>query len=58
MNTKSLAILLSGAWTHWGASAHEGHGLPGSGHWHASDTLGFIALAVVAAVVLFIGKGK
>ena len=58
MNTKSLAILLSGAATHLGAFAHEGHGLPGSAHWHATDTLGFIALAVVAVVVWFIGKGK
>ena len=30
MNTKHLALLLCGALTHWGAFAHEGHGLPGS----------------------------
>lgn len=58
MNTKYLAILLSGAATHLGAFAHEGHGLPGSTHWHATDTLGFVALAAVAAAVWFIGKGK
>ena len=58
MNTKYLAILLSGAATHLGALAHEGHGLPGSAHWHATDTLGFVALAAVAAAVWFIGKGK
>ena len=58
MNTPRFAILLSGALTHWGAFAHEGHGLPGNAHWHATDTLGFVALAAVAVVVWFIGKGK
>ena len=58
MNTKYLAILLSGALTHWSAFAHEGHGLEGSTHWHATDTLGFIGVAFVAALVWFIGKGK
>ena len=58
MNTKYLAILLSGALTHLGAFAHEGHGMEGSAHWHATDTLGFVGLAVVAALVWFIGKGK
>ncbi len=58
MNTKYLAILLSGATTHFGAWAHEGHGLAGSAHWHATDTLGFIGVALVAALVWFIGKGK
>ena len=58
MNTKYLAVLLSGAATHFGAFAHEGHGLPGSAHWHATDTLGFVGLAAVAVIVWFIGKGK
>ena len=31
------------------ARAHEGHGLPGASHWHASDTGGFVMLAAVAA---------
>ena len=58
MNTKYLVILLCGALTHWGAYAHAGHGLEGSAHWHATDTLGFIGVAAVAALVWFIGKGK
>ena len=58
MNTKYLAVLLSGAATHFGAFAHEGHGLPGSAHWHPTDTLGFVGLAAVAVIVWFIGKGK
>jgi hypothetical protein len=35
-----------------GASlAHEGHGMPGDSHWHATDALGFAA-AIGAALVL------
>ena len=58
MNTKCFAALLSGAATHFGALAHEGHGLPGSAHWHATDTLGFVGLAVVAVAVWYINKKK
>ena len=31
--------------------AHEGHGLPGFAHWHATDTLGWIAAAVAAGAL-------
>ena len=41
----TLAVLCTAAL----AQAHEGHGLPGSSHWHASDTLGWLAVAVLAA---------
>ncbi len=58
MYTKYLAILLSGAATHLGAFAHEGHGLPGSTHWHATDTLGFVGVALVAVLVWAINKRK
>ena len=58
MHPKGLFILLSGALTHWGALAHEGHGLNGSAHWHATDVLGFIGVGLVAAAVWFIGRGK
>jgi hypothetical protein len=58
MNLKNLAFLLSGAATHFGALAHEGHGLPGSAHWHATDALGFVGLAVVAVAVWYINKMK
>ncbi len=58
MNPKIFAVLLSGALTHFGAFAHEGHGLPGSAHWHATDTLGFVGLAVVAVAVWYINKKK
>ena len=58
MSIRFFVILLSGALTHWSAYAHEGHGLPGSSHWHASDTLGFVGVVLVAAVVWFINKRK
>ena len=39
------------------ASAHEGHGMD-LAHWHATDVWGFVALAVVAALVFWIRRGK
>ena len=36
---------------HGAALAHEGHGFQMLSHWHASDALGFVALAAVVAVV-------
>ncbi|MBK6651736.1 MAG: hypothetical protein IPG42_19810 [Betaproteobacteria bacterium] len=38
------------------AFAHEGHGLGGA-HWHATDTLGFVAAGVAIAVAIYLGKG-
>ena len=39
------------------ALAHEGHGLPGAAHWHATDVLGFVAVAaLVAGVIWFKGR--
>ncbi len=37
------------------AHAHDGHGLAGS-HWHASDTWGFVAIAAIAAVVVWLSR--
>lgn len=39
------------------ALAHDGHGLAGS-HWHASDTLGFVVLAVALGVLLWATRRK
>ncbi len=58
MNAKSTVMLIFGALPHLSALAHEGHGLAGTAHWHATDTLGFIGAAVVAAAVWFIGRRK
>jgi hypothetical protein len=30
------------------AQAHPGHDMPGSSHWHATDVLGYLAVAAVA----------
>ncbi|WP_342129061.1 hypothetical protein [Hydrogenophaga sp. OTU3427] len=38
------------------ALAHDGHGLFGS-HWHASDALGFVAVAALAAAFLWFTRG-
>jgi Co/Zn/Cd efflux system component len=35
------------------AHAHEGHGMTGSAHWHASDALGYIAVLVAVAGLLW-----
>ncbi len=35
------------------ALAHDGHGAAPGSHWHASDSAGFIALAVVVALALW-----
>ncbi len=35
--------------------AHDGHGVGGS-HWHASDTLGYLVLAAVAAASVWLNR--
>jgi hypothetical protein len=41
------------------ALAHEGHGMEGVTHWHATDTWGFvITAAVVVATVAWFGRKK
>jgi len=39
------------------ALAHEGHGL-GTHHWHATDTLGFVVLALAVALALWAIRRK
>jgi len=39
------------------AHAHEGHGMPGSSHWHASDIWGFVIVGALAAAA-FWWKGR
>jgi len=43
---------LSSAW------AHEGHGLPGMAHWHSTDVLGFVAVALGVAAIAWFRGGK
>ena len=38
------------------AFAHSGHGLVGS-HWHSTDVLGFVAVAVAVGVAVWLSRG-
>ena len=40
------------------AQAHEGHGLPGISHWHATDTLLLVGVVAVAAAGLWWSRRK
>ena len=54
---RRLALLSTLSTLAGSALAHEGHGLPGMAHWHATDVLGFVAIgAVLAAVIWFSGR--
>jgi hypothetical protein len=48
----ALAALLAGP-----AFAHSGHGVAHAWHWHASDTLGFVMVAVLAGIALWASRG-
>jgi hypothetical protein len=51
----TLAALAALATT---AQAHEGHGMPGASHWHASDAVGCAVLAAVVAAALWSTRRK
>ncbi len=38
--------------------AHEGHGIEGASHYHATDVWGFLALVGVIAVMWWMGRNK
>jgi hypothetical protein len=40
------------------ASAHEGHGLPGASHWHATDTAGLLLVLGAALALVFFSRRK
>lgn len=50
-----LALLAALAVSVPAAHAHEGHGLLGT-HWHASDVWGFVALGVMVAAAVWLGR--
>jgi hypothetical protein len=39
------------------AAAHEGHGLPGTSHWHATDTWGLLVVLGLAALAIWFSRG-
>ena len=55
MKSPSLLVLVSSL-VALPALAHEGHGLSGS-HWHATDTLGFVGVALLIALALWLSRG-
>ena len=38
--------------------AHAGHGAAQEWHWHATDTSGFLMVAVLAALALWLSRGE
>jgi hypothetical protein len=55
---RPLTLLLASMSAALPAWAHEGHGMPGFAHWHASDVLGFVAIAAVIGAVIWFKGGK
>ena len=51
------ALSTLAAWMGSTAFAHEGHGLSGA-HWHATDSWGWLALAVAIAAALWTARRK
>ncbi len=51
--------LVAGSLAGWacGVFAHEGHGLEGASHWHATDTVGLLVLAVAVGLVVWFTRG-
>jgi hypothetical protein len=48
----ALSTLLATA-----AHAHPGHGIAQEWHWHASDTFGFLLVAALAALAIWLSGG-
>ena len=55
----TLKVIAASALSTWatGALAHDGHALLGS-HWHTTDSLGFVLVAVMAAVAVYLSQKK
>lgn len=39
------------------AHAHPGHGIAQEWHWHASDTFGFLLVAAIGALAIWLSGG-
>jgi hydrogenase/urease accessory protein HupE len=51
-NAAKLTVLLALLTGADALFAHDGHGMTGA-HWHATDLFGFVAMAVLVAVVIW-----
>ncbi len=40
------------------ALAHEGHGIDGASHYHATDVWGFVIALAIGAVMWWMGRNK
>jgi hypothetical protein len=58
MNAISKCLITSVSLIPVLASAHDGHGMPSTMHFHASDAWGFAMLAAVAVCVFFLARKK
>ena len=47
-------ISLMPAW----AMAHEGHGIEGASHYHATDVWGFVIALAIGAAMWWMGRNK
>lgn len=54
---KRLAALLA-SFAALPALAHGGHGAAGEWHWHATDTTGFVVVALLAGVAIWLSRGE
>jgi hypothetical protein len=40
------------------ADAHSGHGMPGTSHWHATDTAGLLLVVLLAGAAWWLSRRK
>lgn len=59
MNSKNMLKIMAACafWT-WATTvfAHDGHAMAGT-HWHATDVWGFVAMAGVLALAIWLSRG-
>ena len=54
--SKLIAVSALSMWAN-AAFSHEGHGLGSAPHWHPTDAWGFVALAGMIAVAIWLTRG-
>ncbi len=59
MKTLSKALLCAGVLLQISVPtlAHDGHGLTGTSHWHATDTWGFVGVGIALVVAIWLSRG-